>query len=126
MTDETTETEATETTEPEAEEATDWEATAATAQDELARTKAMLAHYAPDVDLDDEARFVVPNKAGDGFDYRPSAPPAPSAKPVKARTAGAARSSAKAEPKGLGDMSDDEFDAFLKRPENRLVEAPKL
>ena len=124
MTDETTETEATETTEPDAVEATDWEATAATAQDELARTKAMLAHYAPDVDLDDEARFVVPNKAGDGFDYRPSAPPAPSARPVKARTAGATRSSAKAQPLQLKpNMTPAEIDAWTasKKVEEMMV-----
>ena len=113
MTDETTETEATETTEPEAVEAPDLELTVAERDAEILRWKTMIAQHMPDVDIDNEIRFVVPTVDGSGFEYRPSALSAPSAKPVKARTAGATRSSAKAQPKSPKDMDDNEFDAYL-------------
>ena len=65
MTDETTETEATETTEPEAVEAPDLELTVAERDAEILRWKTMIAQHMPDVDIDNEIRFVVPNKAGE-------------------------------------------------------------
>ena len=113
MTDETTETEATETAEPEAVEAPDLALTVAERDAEILRWKAMIAQHMPDVDIDNEIRFVVPTADGSGFEYRPSALSAPSAKPVKARTAGATRSSAKAQPVLKPGMSAAEMDSWI-------------
>ena len=127
---ESEETETTDTPEVEAEEqeeTRDFEAMLADSQDNLARARAVIAHYGgADLDVDTELRFVVPNADGELM-YRPvAAAPEPeeSVKPIKAtvrpRRATPTRQ-APPKPKTIDDMNDDEFSAYLRNPENRMV-----
>ena len=126
---ESEETETTDTPEVEAEEqeeTRDFEAMLADSQDNLARARAVIAHYGgADLDVDTELRFVVPNADGELM-YRPvAAAPEPeeSVKPIKAtvrpRRATPTRQAPK--PKTIDDMNEDEFSAYLRNPENRMV-----
>ena len=133
MAEESEGTETTDTPEVEAEEqeeTRDFEAMLADSQDNLARARAVIAHYGgADLDVDTELRFVVPNADGELM-YRPvAAAPEPeeSVKPIKAtvrpRRATPTRQAppTKTKAEALAAMNSEEFAAFLKKPENRTV-----
>ena len=107
------------------EEAPDYEAMYTASQDELGRARAIISHYGgEDIDIDTELRFAVPDAEG-AFMYRPAAPAptaeTPTAKPaVRPRSKQPSRPQAPA-PKSIADLSDDEYQAWKRKPENQFV-----
>ena len=124
---ETTEDETTENETPEV-ETRDFEAMLADSQDNLARARAVIAHYGgADLDVDTELRFVVSGADGELM-YRPVvvAPDAPTPQPtptVRPRRATPTRQAppTKTAAEVLAGLSDEDFKAFLKKPENQFV-----
>ena len=73
--------------------------------------RVMLAHYAPDLDLDDEMDFVVKGQDGK-YKYRPAQQT--SGKPQRGPRRRARQSSRQQrEVRDIGSMNDEEFDAYL-------------
>ena len=82
------------------------------ARDENSRLRAMLAHYLPDgVDLDEEIDFAVKGK-DDSYKYRPVTQKVEAKRSKRSRRQPSTRKSVKA--KDIGEMDEDEFDAYLK------------